>query len=126
VPLLRICASATHGGPASATARLGRDPPPASTAEADTTNVIEHFPWTLLAIPIFHLQQHLVLLYTELGLLPHGQQDRMFFVPGANAVNYAVALQEVFLAEQSVTVGTDVIVSSGGMSGIEHRTNCSA
>ena len=56
----------------------------------------------LLLINIFHLQQHFVLLDTELGLFAYGEQNGMFFVPGADALDHSFALQEVFLAQQGV------------------------
>jgi hypothetical protein len=48
---------------------------------------------------VFHLplQQNLVLSDTELSLFTHRQQNGMFFVPGTDGVNHAIALQEVFL-----------------------------
>src|SRR5690349_7791405 len=53
--------------------------------------------FVLLGIAIFDLKQHLVLLDAELGFLAYRQQHRMLFVARSNAVDNAVALQQVFL-----------------------------
>jgi hypothetical protein len=44
----------------------------------------------------------------ELGGLTHWQQNGMFFVNGADAINNGIALQQVLLAEQGVLCAESV------------------
>src|SRR5579864_9853031 len=56
----------------------------------------------LLAVEIFHAQQHLVFLNAKLRLLANRQKDRMLLVPRTNAVDHVFGLQEIFLAKKFV------------------------
>jgi hypothetical protein len=57
--------------------------------------------FALLVVDIFHSQQHFVFLDAELGFFAHGQENGMLVVAGSNTVDHAVALQKIFLTEQS-------------------------
>src|SRR5579859_1420562 len=51
-----------------------------------------HDVFALLAVEVFHPQQHFVLLHAELRLLADRQQHRMLLVPRTDAINYALGL----------------------------------
>src|ERR1700675_1587505 len=57
---------------------------------------------TLFVVQVFHAKLHMVLLDVELSLFPNRQQGGMFVVLWTNAVDDAVGLQEIFLAEQGM------------------------
>src|SRR4029077_14678637 len=56
----------------------------------------------LLAVEIFHAQQHLVFLNAELRLLADGQKHGVLLIPRTNAVDHVFGLQEIFLAKKLV------------------------
>lgn len=57
-----------------------------------------------LVVQIFHSENHLVFVHTELSLFPDKQQDRMFRVSGADSIDHVVGLQYVFLAKHLVSL----------------------
>ena len=59
---------------------------------------------TLFFIDVFHLQQHLVLLDAELGPFAYRQQHGMFFVARADAIDHGIALQNLFLTQQGMSL----------------------
>src|SRR5580692_3126185 len=56
----------------------------------------------LLAIEIFHAQQHLVFLDAELRVLANRQKHGVLLVPRTNAVDHVFGLQQIFLAKKFV------------------------
>src|SRR5579863_7125911 len=54
----------------------------------------------LLAVEIFHSQQHFVLLEAELRSLAYGEKHGVLGIPGTNSINHLVGLQQIFLAKK--------------------------
>src|SRR5882762_2134534 len=57
----------------------------------------------ILAVQVFHPQDHLVLLYAELRLFADRKQYRVLFIARPDAVDDLLRLQDVFLAEHFVS-----------------------
>src|ERR1700733_13802582 len=62
-------------------------------------NVLKLFATGSWAIGAWHPQQHLVLCQTKLRPFSHGQECGMLRVPGTNAIDDLLSLQQIVLAD---------------------------